>query len=177
MRSFSFNFKLKVVTIIPNIGERETALVTGVCPSPIDCFFAPPRRKRFIFFPPSERRTSRRPQSQKMKTARAHPFHSPSSNGVSLRRTPLGQLGRQGGHARAHPDGNPDDRARHDTPHRRRRQQQRKPAYPADGRTSVSHGADFLESGRVEQFRKRTQLATILQEDLQMTMPIEDITQ
>ena len=137
----------------PYCGERDLRVDR---PS-IDCFFAPPRRKRFIFLPPSE----------EMKTARAHPFHSilpfkrrfapPNAARTILppivrrtrarTRTETPTIGR----ATDTDTGGNNSGSRHI-----RRMDGR-----TDGRTdlthSVSHGADIVEVGRAREIRKFSQ--------------------
>ena len=102
-----------------------------------------------------------------MKTARApHPFHSVP---FSLKRRFAPQNAARTiwttAHARAHPDGNPDKRARDDggggggghgqTPAVATTSAEAGISggwTETDGRTSLSHGTDLVESGRVEQF-------------------------
>ena len=105
--------RAKHVTIIPiaERGERATARLTRDTRrrSSMDCFFAPPRRKRFIFFAPSERERDSKDENG-TSCSSVHPIHSipfSAPNGVRSRRTPFGELGRE----RAHPDGNPEARS------------------------------------------------------------------
>ena len=69
----------KYVTIIPiaERGERATARLTRDTRrrSPMDCFFAPPRRKRFIFFAPSERERDSKDENG-TSCSSVHPSHS-----------------------------------------------------------------------------------------------------
>ena len=107
--------RAKYVTIIP-IAEREerpTARLTRDTGrrSPMDCFFAPPRRKRFIFFAPSERERDSKDENG-TSCSSVHPSHSvlrperraEPQNAVRRTRTrarapgrkPRGSLGRAG---------------------------------------------------------------------------------